>query len=342
MPAHQPIVDQLLAMLRTRTDLEVALRASIAAAERPGIATLEEYCSFLDGVVTLVPVARSLLNTVNTYYYLIDLSPDDLLRTDPAFLEWTHRFAAEWGSFLDTPASIAAIQGFLVDPSYHLDDYYVAPSGWLTYNQFFARQVRPGRRPVDAWNDDRVVVSAADSVYQGHWPIEADSTIAVKGLVWSVIDLLAGSPYQKAFKGGSFTHSFLNINDYHRFHVPVSGTVLENRTIPGRVSLDVKRMPDGTLQSVDGTGYQFAQERGLIVLDSPLGLVAVLPIGMAQVSSVTMTSEVGAWLAKGQEFGFFQFGGSDIVTLYEAGRVQFDAVVGTHYNQGRRVGYQSL
>ena len=68
------------------------------------------------------------------------------------------------------------------------------------------------------------------------------------------------------------------------------------------------------------------------------GLVAVLPIGMAQVSSVNLTAEVGAALVKGEEFGFFSFGGSDIVTLFEAGKVTFDAMVGTHYNQGRAIG----
>ena len=99
------------------------------------------------------------------------------------------------------------------------------------------------------------------------------------------------------------------------------------------------KKPDGSLDIVDGTGYQFTQDRGLIVIDSPLGLVAVLPIGMAQVSSVTLTAEVGAALSKGEEFGFFSFGGSDIVTLFEAGKVQIEAKVGTHYNQGRQIGH---
>jgi phosphatidylserine decarboxylase len=134
-------------------------------------------------------------------------------------------------------------------------------------------------------------------------------------------------------------HGFLNINDYHRYHVPVGGVVREVRKIPGRVTMDVIRKADGSLDIIDGTGYQFTQDRGLIVIDSPLGLVAVLPIGMAQVSSVNLTAEEGVTLAKGEEFGFFAFGGSDIVTLFEAGRVQLDATIGTHYKQGTRIGY---
>jgi phosphatidylserine decarboxylase len=59
---------------------------------------------------------------------------------------------------------------------------------------------------------------------------------------------------------------------------------------------------------------------------------------MAQVSSVTLTAKVGTTLSKGEEFGFFSFGGSDIVTLFEAGKVRLDANIGTHYNQGKRIG----
>ena len=131
----------------------------------------------------------------------------------------------------------------------------------------------------------------------------------------------------------------MNINDYHWFHTPVAGLIKEVRRIPGHVIMDVIKKPDGSLDIVDGTGYQFAQARGLIVIDSPLGLVAVLPIGMAQVSSVNLTAETGATLAKGEEFGFFSFGGSDIVTLFESGRAQLDAKVGTHYRQGRKIGH---
>lgn len=121
--------------------------------------------------------------------------------------------------------------------------------------------------------------------------------------------------------------------------MPVAGCVKEARKIPGHVIMDVVKEVDGSLNCVDGTGYQFSQDRGLLVLDSPLGMVAVLPIGMAQVSSVNFTAEVGAELVKGEEFGFFAFGGSDMVILFEAGRVQLDAKVGVHYKQGMRIGH---
>ena len=338
-PKHQPIVAELIALLKLRPDLADALRESIRKANRPDVVNLPQYYDFLDAMVTLIPTDRNLNAFVLRFYYLIDLSPHGVLQADTSFQRWTQKFAEDWGAFLDTTESAQGIKGFFSDARYHIEDYYEAPSGWLTFNQFFARQVRPGRRPVDGRCDDSVIVSPADSVYQGQWPITSDSKITVKGLTWSVIDLLDGSPFQNKFRGGVFTHSFLNVNDYHWFHVPVGGVVKEVRKIPGKVTMDVIKKPDGSLDIVDGTGYQFKQDRGLIVIDSPLGLVAVLPIGMAQVSSVNLTAELDAIVVKGEEFGFFSFGGSDIVTLFEAGRVELDANIGTHYNQGRRIGH---
>ena len=338
LAAHRPIVAELAALLKSRPDLVKALEESIRKAGLADIASLAEYFDFLNRMVVLIPTDRNLNPHISKYYYLIGLSPNGLLGADASFQGWSRRFAADWGAFLDTTESAEGIKSFFPNPSYHIEDYCPAPSGWLTFNQFFARQVRPGKRPVDGRQDDSIVVSPADSVFQGQWPIKDDSKITAKGLTFSVLDLLSGSPDRDKFREGIFTHSFLNVNDYHRFHVPVGGVVKEVRKIPGNAMMDVIRRPDGTFDAVDGTGYQFTQDRGLIVIDSPVGLVAVLPIGMAQVSSVNLTAKAGTTLVKGEEFGFFSFGGSDIVTLFEAGKVRLDAKVGTHYNQGRRIG----
>lgn len=148
-------------------------------------------------------------------------------------------------------------------------------------------------------------------------------------------------------------HAFLNTNDYHRQHAPVGGTVLEARVIPGEVYLEVvaEPVPDDPngmhrlkplrrfgLHDNDNAGYQFSQARGLIVLDTAIGLVAVLPIGMCQVSSVILTAEVGVTLRKGEELSYFQFGGSDIIMLFEAkSNVSFTAQPCVHYKMGTKL-----
>jgi phosphatidylserine decarboxylase len=338
LAADQPIVTDLKALLAVRPDIGRALVASLEKADWRGITELDGYFTYLNEAVTRLPVADRLLADAVEFYYLINQS--ETLRQSEPFQQWVIRFVQDWGSFLDTPASLAEIQSFYKDPRYRMDDYFVGPGGWQNFNQFFAREVKPGRRPIAGACDDGIVVSPADSVFLGTWPVADDATIEAKGVRYSIPALLAGSPYADAFRGGVFTHAFLNVNDYHRFHTPVAGKVLESRVILGKMDLEVERKPDtDALDPLDPVGYQFTQARGLLVIESgSAGLVAVLPIGMAQVSSVTLTPEVGTELAKGEEFGFFQFGGSDIIMVFQPDRVRFTAEVNKHHLQGEKIG----
>ena len=86
-------------------------------------------------------------------------------------------------------------------------------------------------------------------------------------------------------------------------------------------------LKDGQFDAPDNSegGYEFNQARGVVILDtanSPsgdVGLIAVVPVGMCQVSSVNMTGQIGNYMEKGEEFGYFLFGGSDIMILFQEG-----------------------
>jgi phosphatidylserine decarboxylase precursor len=336
---HTPVVEELVTLLEASPPVREALEGAIRKAGLAGLESTESLLAHLDDLVTAVPVEGETVSKALKFYYIIDQAPQDRLNRDESFNAWMKKYAKALGQFLDTPASAAAIPSYAARPNYHIDEYVVGPSGWLTFNQFFAREVKPGKRPIAAPCDNKVIVSPADSVFLGTWDIDADSKVTAKGVTWPIAKLLDGSPYQDEFKNGIYTHSFLYVDDYHRYHVPVAGEIKEVRKIQGRVYLDVIRKADGSLQIIDGDTYQYNQERGLIVIDSPeVGLVAVLPIGMAFVSSVNLTPEVGARLRKGDEFGFFMFGGSDMVMLFQSKRVVIDAKVGTKYLQGQRIG----
>jgi phosphatidylserine decarboxylase precursor len=336
---HTPVVEDLVTLLAARPPVREALEGAIRNANLASLESTESFLANLDDLVTAFPTEGETVSKLLKFYYIINQAPGDRLNRDESFNAWMKTYAKVLGQFLDTPASAAGIPSYMARPNYHIDDYFVGPSGWLTFNQFFAREVKPGKRPIAVPFDDKVIVSPADSVFAGTWQIDANSKVTVKGVTWPIAKLLDGSPYQDAFKNGIYTHSFLYVDDYHRYHVPVAGEIKEVRKIEGRVYCNVIRKADGSLQVIDGDTYQYNQERGLIVIDSPeVGLVAVLPIGMAVVSSVNLTPEVGARLRKGDEFGFFMFGGSDVVMLFQSNRVVIDAEVGTKYLQGQRIG----
>ena len=336
---HEPVVDELLSLLEKRADLHTSVDIAIETAALQGINDLDSFTTYLDELITWIPTEREIVPRALALHYIVNQAPGDKLNNDDEFSAWLKNYVDAWGKFLDTPASAAGIASFASMPNYNINDYFEGPSGWQTFNQFFAREMRPGKRPIAEPRDDTVVVSPADAVFMGQWPITEDSTITIKGVNWAVSELLDGSPYEDEFRGGIYMHSFLYIDDYHRYHVPVGGEVKEIRNISGRVYLDVGRNPDGSFEVIDGDTYQFNQERGLIVIDSPeLGLVAVLPIGMSYVSSVNLTPELGAVLQKGDEFGYFMFGGSDVVVLFQDKNVVLDAEIGRKYLQGQRIG----
>ncbi|KAL9117996.1 MAG: hypothetical protein Q9187_005462, partial [Circinaria calcarea] len=189
--------------------------------------------------------------------------------------------------------------------------------------------------------------------------VRSDSGVTIKNMHWRIAELLHGSPYQHNFNGDIFMHAFLGPEDYHRQYAPVRGKILEARVVPGDVYLEINivdgppredgaskklvaaRSMDGAMRQFDApdtVGYQFTQERGLVVLETAIGLVAVLPMGMGQVSSVILTAEVGMTLREGEEISYFQFGGSEIVLLFEMkSNVSLTAQLGTHYKVGTRI-----
>jgi phosphatidylserine decarboxylase len=365
--AVTPIVKKLRALI-LQHGWQTAFSCAIDDVKRHRVAalahinSLSDYLQFIDDMVRWAPResgdSRMVHDKLVEFYFFLD-QPSLLALQSPVqpteadqvhsaradltpLSRWIVEYAVAWGEYLDTAESAVHVPSFQSNPAFRWHDYMPTPSGYKTFNQFFARHVKPGYRPVAAPHSHSVVVAPADAVFLGQWPICAESTIRVKGLRWTIAQLLDGSPYADRFANGVFTHSGLRTFDYHRWHAPVEGCVVEARVIKGQAYLDVNTVEkDGivSLTAVEGTGYQFVQMRGLVVLDSPVGLVACLPVGMAQVSSVVITAEVGRTLRKGEEMGYFQFGGSDFVMLFEAcAQVDLRCEMEAHSLQGSGLG----
>jgi phosphatidylserine decarboxylase len=298
------------------------------------------------------------------FHWLINqpLDAGGVLQDIPWFAEFLVLWARAWGDFLDTPDSFdeQILDSFRCDsPEYRVEDSMIpderrpgklrpnSASGWLTFNQFFARELNPGLRPIQDLADNTTINVPADCTYKKSYEIDAtgkiEPAILLKGthIYATVQQLLERSQYADAFNGGHFIHLFLGPYSYHRFHTPVAGTVKECYPLTGQVYLDVA-LKDGQFSAADSAdnGYEFLQARGILTIDtkdSPygdVGVVAVVPVGMCQVSGVNMTHETGRRCNKGDEFGYFTFGGSDIIILMQKGtqpRYNPEFVDGTTY-----------
>ena len=371
---HQPIVQELADHIHDEGWVAAFDKAVETAKKKaPGamirIPDLNHFYDFMDNLQTWVPFedcdGTYVYLQLCTFYFVFDQESVIGLQTpirpgneELSWLsDWLVRYAKAMGEFLDTPESLTPItlKTFWATKKYRMDDYLEPAEGWKNFNEFFARKLKPGR-PIGEH-----IISPADSTYEGQWKLDEnscitvnESSVTVKGITWKISELLQDSVYAKRFANGTFIHSFLGPNDYHRMHAPVAGKVLETKLIKGQVYLEVTAGKDGKLQPIrkiersdgeapeahDSVGYQFCQMRGLVVLETEVGLVAILPIGMAQVSSVKLTVEKDQILEKGDEIAYFQFGGSDIVMLFEttkSSHVEITANPGTHYDMGQTI-----
>lgn len=350
---HEAITQQLLDLIKAHPEIERMLKASIKAAQKinPDIASnpvqsYDKYFDYIDKASKLPPhdsppyTRDELLQRICYFYFLVDQPLEELkpipklfnpaLQYYEPFSNWLRDFAKTWGQFLDTTASWSEeqYQEFYKDPAYGLQKgWYEDHKNWTTFNLFFSRKLlAPYKRPVAP----PIVVAPADSVPQGVWKIRADSTIEVKdGLkvklarYFSVNDLLSkDSQYKNAFANGVLTHTFLNVFDYHRYHFSVGGKIKEMNRIAKNVALEVSwSSGDNQYIPLDSTGWQFTQTRGYVIVDTgkTYGLVALIPMGMAQVSSVNFEKNVtvGSIHLKGDPLGYFLFGGSDFIILFQ-------------------------
>ena len=247
---------------------------------------------------------------------------------------WCKEYSDDWGAFLNSEDSWNDIyyQRIKNDPSMNMQSgWYADTNVWHTFNEWFSRHlIDPSVRPIA----DSTVVAPADSKPQGIWPVDETGNlvqqegVSIKSANFTSLPQLIGpdSAYADAFKGGTVTHTFLDVNDYHRYHFPVSGTVVELRKIPavngaGGITVWDPAQKKYILEDAI-PGWQMIETRDCVIIDTEeYGLVAVLPIGMSQICSCNWEEglAVGSKVKKGDPMGYFLFGGSDIVMVFQSG-----------------------
>ncbi|KAH8812180.1 phosphatidylserine decarboxylase-domain-containing protein [Xylogone sp. PMI_703] len=315
--------------------VQLALKTGVPQLKEWGITSADGFLRFANRFLRWIPhenfEGKDIYWMICMFYFILDQPPliqqqteitTTSIRKPLTWLSaWIVCYAQRIGAFMDTPDSINAtsFQSFVNSPKFKIAECVIPPGGFKTFNELFARHLIAGTRPLAGPNDNNVIVFPADSTFDGAWDIQANSHVNIKNIEWPIEALLEDSSYRDEFKNGIWTHSFLNTFDYHRQHAPVKGKVVEAKVIQGAAYLEVKVTNDEDgVDAPDSPGYQFLQMRGLIMIENDkLGLVAVLPIGMAHVSSVKLSISKGQYVEKGQEISYFQFGGSDCIVMFQ-------------------------
>lgn len=224
----------------------------------------------------------------------------------------------------DAQASMPTfVEDFICDPSlpYH---------GFTSWDDFFTRQFRPGKRPVAESDNDAIIANACESApYRIAENVKLRDTFWIKSQPYSLIHMLDQDPFTAEFVGGTIYQAFLSALSYHRWHSPVSGKIVKTRLIDGSY------YAEAWSQGYDPAGPNESQAyitevatRALVFIeaDNPdIGLMCVMFVGMAEVSTCDVTVYEGQHVEKGDELGMFHFGGSTHCLIFRPEvKLEFD------------------
>ncbi|MDD3180887.1 MAG: phosphatidylserine decarboxylase [Opitutaceae bacterium] len=214
--------------------------------------------------------------------------------------------------------SASKVLPFIVDYNLDVDEFTRTPYAFKNFNEFFYRALKPTARPIAT--GENVAVLPADGRHLALPGVDTASGFYAKGQEFSLASLLGDDALAAEFAGGAILISRLCPVDYHRFHFPVAGTPGEARLINGWL---FSVSPIALRRSL---AYLWENKRMTTLIESPaFGRVAMIEIGATMVGSIMQFFIPGRAAAKGEEKGWFKFGGSCVVTLFQAGRIRFDA-----------------
>lgn len=244
-----------------------------------------------------------------------------------------------YGKMMDHTSSAKRIIPFIED--FDIDMNGVQEQEFKNFNDFFTRKLKDNERPVDT--SLNIVVSPADGKVMAYADI-SDTDFIIKGFRFDVSSFLDNTVLAQKYLDGALIIIRLSPVDYHRFHFPVSGNLTPNKKI------------EGDFYSVNPFALRkkaeifFLNKREYTVISNPLfGDVIMAEVGATMVGSIVQTYK-GNSVKKGEEKGYFKFGGSTVVLLFEKSKIQIDKDIlintangyETAVKMGERIGDASL
>ncbi|KAG0237966.1 hypothetical protein BGW42_008066 [Actinomortierella wolfii] len=248
---------------------------------------------------------------------LLYKSPAQKIRVNKILANMSRR----QGEKFDDPRSKRNIEPFIRfhHLEAHMAEVLEPVQNFKSFNEFFYRKLKPNARELASPGDSRVAVSVADCRMTCFQTISDATKFWIKGTSFTIPKLLDDSELAKKFVGGSLAIFRLAPQDYHRFHIPVRGRLSDPKLIEGEY-YTVNPMAIRSPLDVYGEN-----KRVVSTIESPeFGTVAYVSIGAMMVGSIVLTSTPGQVVERMDEHGYFAFGGSTIVILFEPNRIQFD------------------
>lgn len=209
------------------------------------------------------------------------------------------------GWLLDRRISALAVKPFIKSRRVCMEDYQ--QRRFRSFNDFFTRQILPGRRPVD--REPAALIAPCDSKLTV-FPIQPEARFRIKGVEYTLEQLLQNRALADSFRGGTLLLFRLTVGDYHRYAYVDSGFLGPEHRIPGVFH---------TVNPAAAGRYPIYREnaREYALLESrQFGLVLQMEVGAALVGRI-VNNPGSRQVCRGQEKGRFEFGGSTVIVLLQ-------------------------
>lgn len=230
--------------------------------------------------------------------------------------------------------------------------------GFKSWNDFFIREFKDidTQRPVASPEDNNIIVSACESAsYRISTNVQKNQKFWLKNQSYSLEYMLNENKindpqqhrYSNDFVGGTVYQAFLSATKYHRWHSPVSGKIEKVELVPGTYYSELRSYPfdDAGPNNSQGFITQVAT-RAIIYIrcPEPIGIMCFIAVGMAEVSSCIVTVKEGQNVKKGDQLGYFQFGGSTHCLIFRKDVIQgfvLDAIPAPDFNDSKIIKVRS-
>jgi phosphatidylserine decarboxylase len=304
-----------------------------------------EWCTFLPTIQGTSDTGLEYIQRFAWFYYRNPYGVQ-FVQENPG-RKITQLFAMERGLYLDSPDSTREIANWLKDERIEKEDYNLpdptAPDGgFKSFNDFFSRTLKDQAksRPQTMPERDYIIAAPTDCIMNAipMKIVDADTKIPTKmGQALNISEMLDGSAHAGKFVGGTALSCVLMPNTYHHYHSPVSGHVVESRIIHDAFyGYDdfPKWVPKNGNVGYYGTDFsQFENfQRGYFIVDTgKFGHVAMIPVGLDTISSIQFKEKFvdikePVPVTRGDELGYFLYGGSLFIMVFEPGRYASDAI----------------
>lgn len=220
--------------------------------------------------------------------------------------------------------SITANYAYRFADKHGIDLFDYENKSYTSFNDFFTRKIKPQRRVINP--DENTLVCPCDGKVTAYEIAETDFFV-VKNSVYDVASLLRDKKLAKKYAGGSAIIVRLTPDDYHRYIYPADGVKSHDRTIKGRLNI-VKPIAN-KYQPV----YKENTRTYCMLRTKSFGDIIQLEVGAMLVGKITNHDTQKATVKKGEEKGYFEFGGSTVILLLEKGKAEVcaDLLENTRY-----------